>query len=121
MQSSTEAPSAKKVRIGQPVRLATHGPVVASDGLGVVDHAVLQGLDHGPDAGQRRAQVVRDVARELALRLHALRDPGQQSVTSGVSWRGWGSSRGTFAGTPVSRVENHCWLAQWSKNSDRFR
>ena len=50
---------------GQPVGLLAHGAVVAGDGLGIVDDAVLERLDHGPDAGQRRAQVVGHPGHQL--------------------------------------------------------
>ena len=34
----------------------------------------------GADAGERRAQVVRDIAGKFALRLHAALDPRQQAI-----------------------------------------
>ena len=39
--------------------------MVAGDRPVVVDHSVLEGLDHGADAGQRRAQVVRHPGDQL--------------------------------------------------------
>ena len=51
---------------GEAVGLPSHGGVVAGDVVRVVDHAVLERLDHRPDAGQRRPQVVGDPRDQLA-------------------------------------------------------
>ena len=53
---------------GEVVGLLAEPAVVAVDGLRVVDDAVLERLGHRPDAGERRAQVVRDPGDELAAR-----------------------------------------------------
>jgi hypothetical protein len=53
-------------QLGEPVRFAPQGGVVARDGLGVVDDSVFERLDDGADAGERCAQIVRDPGNELA-------------------------------------------------------
>ena len=59
--------------------------VVTGDGRLVVDDAVLEGLDHGPDARQRRSQVVRHPRHQVPPALLGgrrlglgLRQPGRR-------------------------------------------
>jgi hypothetical protein len=53
---------------GETFGLHADARVVRGDRCGVVDHAVLDRLDHGADAGQRRPQVVRHPRHELTAR-----------------------------------------------------
>src|SRR5437773_2747598 len=50
----------------QAIDLATHGAQVALHLVGSLHDAVAQRLDHRPDAGERRAQVVRERGRQFA-------------------------------------------------------
>ena len=74
---------------GQPVGLADELAVVARDLAGSYDHPVVERLDHGPDARDRRAQVVAHPGHQLAaaalerpLPLGHGRRPGRRARSS---------------------------------------
>src|SRR5260370_14039151 len=51
---------------GKAVGLLTHRPLVAGYRLRIVDDAILECLDHGPDPSERRAQIVRHPRDQFA-------------------------------------------------------
>ena len=81
--------------------LVPHGGVVAGNRRLVVDDAVLEGLHHGPDAGQRGAQIVGHPRHQVAPALLSGRRFGPSLSEAGRGRGRWAASEPNSPGAEV--------------------